>query len=53
MKTCRAGKIKIQIKYAKCSHLFPGGDYRDKHLLVNWLSVLAVISPAQTAWTDA
>ncbi|UAN45193.1 hypothetical protein KGP17_22775 [Serratia sp. JSRIV001] len=29
------------------------GYYRDKHLLVNWLSVLAVISPVQTTWLDA
>ncbi len=53
MKTFSVGKIKIEINKAKRVHLIPGWDYRDRHLLLNWLSVLVVISPAHNAWLDA
>lgn len=53
MKVFWVGEMKIEVKKAKRFHLIPGWDYRDKHLLVNWLSVLAVISPAHKVWLDA
>lgn len=43
MKTFRVWKIKVEIKKAKCVHLIPGWDNRDRHVLLNWLSVLVVV----------